>query len=380
MAAMDIDSARGKNHAGSPGARDARRKSPRASVGAHGRSSPDAVAEAKAKRAASDAPERRVLFADGALKPAGDADEAALDDFGEDSEDEAEAIMPTQAAPPRDRGSREDRDGDERRGPDARDARDEVVAAEASPIQKEEARRSSFGGFARSVASGLGAVGLGAVAAAFAPAANLRVGVEDSARKKAPSADDARLGEERAKSPPSSPPHVDSDIADSEPEPDSDAEEERELLRDGRAAFFAKVFEETGVRLHDGWRVAFEWSTKRNEHRRRRSASSPRGKQVLGRHQGDRAGGRGASGERRRANPGSGAACPRARLAGSRGVAATAPRQRHDHGAGRGATPTRTPRQSAGRARAERGDSRGRPRGCPRGARVPGGQGPRPRA
>ena len=270
MAAMDIDSARGKNHAGSPGARDARRKSPRASVGAHGRSSPDAVAEAKAKRAASDAPERRVLFADGALKPAGDADEAALDDFGEDSEDEAEAIMPTQAAPPRDRGSREDRDGDERRGPDARDARDEVVAAEASPIQKEEARRSSFGGFARSVASGLGAVGLGAVAAAFAPAANLRVGVEDSARKKAPSADDARLGEERAKSPPSSPPHVDSDIADSEPEPDSDAEEERELLRDGRAAFFAKVFEETGVRLHDGWRVAFEWSTKRNEHRRRR--------------------------------------------------------------------------------------------------------------
>ena len=72
MAAMDIDSARGKHHAGSPGARDARRKSPRASVvGAHGRSSPDAVAEAKAKLAASDAPERRVLFADGALKPAG---------------------------------------------------------------------------------------------------------------------------------------------------------------------------------------------------------------------------------------------------------------------------------------------------------------------
>ena len=76
MVAMDIDSARGKHHAGSPGARDARRKSPRASVGAHGRSSPDAVAEAKAKRAASDAPERRVLFADGALKPAGDADGA----------------------------------------------------------------------------------------------------------------------------------------------------------------------------------------------------------------------------------------------------------------------------------------------------------------
>jgi hypothetical protein len=124
MAAMDIDSARGKHHAGSPGARDARRKSPRASVGAHGRSSPDAVAEAKAKRAASDAPERRVLFADGALKPAGDADEAALDDFGEDSEDEAEAIMPTQAAPPRDRGSREDRNGDGA-VPDERNARDE---------------------------------------------------------------------------------------------------------------------------------------------------------------------------------------------------------------------------------------------------------------
>ena len=102
MAAMDIDSARGKNHAGSPGARDARRKSPRGSVGALGRSSPDAVA--KAKRAASDAPERRVLFADSALKPSGDAEGAALDDFGEDSEDEAEAIMPTQAAPPRDRG------------------------------------------------------------------------------------------------------------------------------------------------------------------------------------------------------------------------------------------------------------------------------------
>jgi hypothetical protein len=54
---------------------------------------------AKAKRAASDAPERRVLFADSALKPSGDAEGAALDDFGEDSEDEAEAIMPTQAAP-----------------------------------------------------------------------------------------------------------------------------------------------------------------------------------------------------------------------------------------------------------------------------------------
>jgi len=81
MAAMDIDSARGKNHAGSPGARDARRKSPRGSVGALGRSSPDAVA--KAKRAASDAPERRVLFADSALKPSGDAEGAALDDFGE---------------------------------------------------------------------------------------------------------------------------------------------------------------------------------------------------------------------------------------------------------------------------------------------------------
>ena len=103
MAVMDIDSARGKNHAGSPGARDARRKSPRGSVGEPGRSSPDTVVGAKAKRAASDAPERRVLFADGALKPAGDADEAALDDFGEDSEDEVEAIMPTQGAPPRDR-------------------------------------------------------------------------------------------------------------------------------------------------------------------------------------------------------------------------------------------------------------------------------------
>ena len=360
MAAMDIDSARGKNHAGSPGARDARRKSPRASVGAHGRSSPDAVAEAKAKRAASDAPERRVLFADGALKPAGDADEAALDDFGEDSEDEAEAIMPTQAAPPRDRGSREDRDGDERRGPDARDARDEVVAAEASPIQKEEARRSSFGGFARSVASGLGAVGLGAVAAAFAPAANLRVGVEDSARKKAPSADDARLGEEPAKSPPSSPSRVDSDIADSEPEPDSDAEEERELLRDGRAAFFAKVFEETGVRLHDGWRVAFEWSTKRNEHRRRRKRFfSPEGNKfsdatkVIALVVRQRERGNvdapilvsGAAMPAELASPGAAAASPRRHLAAATTTAPVA-----------APTPTRTPRQSAGQSAGTAGD------------------------
>ena len=378
MAAMDIDSARGKHHAGSPGARDARRKSPRASVGAHGRSSPDAVAEAKAKRAASDAPERRVLFADGALKPAGDADEAALDDFGEDSEDEAEAIMPTQAAPPRDRGSREDRNGDGA-VPDERNARDEDkdaygpsrgVTAEASPIQKEEpqpqARRSSFGGFARSVASGLGAVGLGAVAAAFAPAANLREEkyVEDSARKKATSADDARRGgEERAKSPSLSP-HgkaVDSEPADSEPEPDSDAEEERELLRDGRAAFFAKVFEETGVRLHDGWRVVFEWSTKRNEHRRRRKRFfSPEGNKfsdatkviavvVRQRERGNVDAPilvSGAAMPAELASPGAAAASPRRHLAAATTSAPVA-----------APTPTRTPRPSAGQSAGTAGDA-----------------------
>ena len=145
---------------------------------------------AKAKRAASDAPERRVLFADSALKPSGDAEGAALDDFGEDSEDEAEAIMPTQAAPSRDRGSSQDRDGEdsaENRVRDEKQVGEKRVAAgpdaTAEPLPKTgEPRRGSFGGFARSVASGLGAVGLGAVAAAFTPRGG---NVEDSARKAA---------------------------------------------------------------------------------------------------------------------------------------------------------------------------------------------------
>ena len=190
MAVMDIDSARGKNHAGSPGARDARRKSPRGSVGEPGRSSPDTVVGAKAKRAASDAPERRVLFADSALKPAADKKEPALDDFGDDSEDEAEAIMPTQGAPPRDQGSREDREEDDAvpvskvsKGATRGDVVADAKSADAAAIAPVTHRRGSFGGFARSVASGLGAVGLGAVAAAFAPAATARTDVEDSAQK-----------------------------------------------------------------------------------------------------------------------------------------------------------------------------------------------------
>jgi len=158
MAAIDIDSAHGKNHAGSPDARDARGKSPRDGVAAR-RSSPDTVAEAKAANAA-DVPERRVLFADSETKRSEENDVAdAVDDFGEDSEDEAGAIMPTQAAPERDR---DDEDGETGIGT--------------------EIRRTSLSGFARSVASGLGAVGIGVVAAAFTPVARRR-DLEDSALK-----------------------------------------------------------------------------------------------------------------------------------------------------------------------------------------------------
>ena len=375
MAVMDIDSARGKNHAGSPGARDARRKSPRGSVGEPGRSSPDTVVGAKAKRAASDAPERRVLFADSALKPAADKKEPALDDFGEDSEDEAEAIMPTQGAPPRDQGSREDREEDDAvpvskvsKGATRGDVVADAKSADAAAIAPVTHRRGSFGGFARSVASGLGAVGLGAVAAAFAPAATARTDVEDSAQK-AESAlglgavdDDARglaeapnapIASEAARS--RSPtarggenPEV-GDVADV----DSDAEEERESLRDGRAAFFAKVLEETGVRLHDGWRVSFEWSTKGSDRRRRKRFFSPEGNKfsdatkVIALVVKQRERGNvdapilvsGAAMPAELASPGAAMASPRRVLAAATTTAPmTAP------------TPTRTPRRSAGAA------------------------------
>ena len=372
MAAMDIDSARGKNHAGSPGARDARRKSPRGSVGALGRSSPDAVA--KAKRAASDAPERRVLFADSALKPSGDAEGAALDDFGEDSEDEAEAIMPTQAAPSRDRGSSQDRDGEdsaEKRMRDEKQKGEKRVAgpdATAEPLPKTgEPRRSSFGGFARSVASGLGAVGLGAVAAAFTPRGG---NVEDSARKAAspsPRKLDAELPVRRVSESAlpasesfrvsSSPTGLRASDADSDAhdaDADSDAEEERQALEEGRAVFFAKVFEETGVRLHDGWRVSFEWSTKQgSERRRRKRFFSPEGNKfsdatkVIAMVLKQRERGNvdapilvsGAAMPNELASPGAAIASPRRDLAAATTTAlVTAP------------TPTRTPRHSAGAA------------------------------
>ena len=378
MAAMDIDSARGKNHAGSPGARDARRKSPRGSVGALGRSSPDAVAETKAKRAASDAPERRVLFADSALKPSGDAEGAALDDFGEDSEDEAEAIIPTQAAPPRDRGSSEDRDGEDSAVPE--EERSEKQKGEnrvagpdatAEPLPKTgEARRGSFGGFARSVASGLGAVGLGAVAAAFTPRGGH---VEDSARKAAsasrekefatsPRKPERRVSESalpaseslRVSSSPTGLRASDADSDAFDADADSDAEEERQALEEGRAVFFAKVFEETGVRLHDGWRVSFEWSTKQgSERRRRKRFFSPEGNKfsdatkVIAMVLKQRERGNvdapilvsGAAMPAELASPGAAIASPRRDLAAATTTAlVTAP------------TPTRTPRQSAGAA------------------------------
>ena len=379
MAAMDIDSARGKLHARSPGARDARRKSPRGSV-APGRSSPGAVVEAEPKRAASGAPERRVLFVDSAPKPAADTKASAQDDFGEDSEDEAEAIMPTQGAPPRGRGSREDRDGDDAspvskgatngdvvadaKDADAKDAdaKDAGAKDADAPATHREHRRSSFGGFARSVASGLGAVGLGAVAAAFAPAATARAAVEDSARKRESSApglgaedDDvakprcASLANETRSDVPTA--RVDEPVSIGDV--DSDAEEERAELRDGRAVFFAKVFEETGVRLHDGWRVAFEWSTKGSDRRRRKRFFSPEGNKfsdatkVIATVVKQRERGNvdspilvsGSAMPAELASPGAAMASPRRDLAVATATAPlTAP------------TPTRTPRRSAGAA------------------------------
>ena len=250
--------------------------------------------------------------------------------------------------------------------------RGDVVAdaksADAAAIAPVTHRRGSFGGFARSVASGLGAVGLGAVAAAFAPAATARTDVEDSAQK-AESAlglgavdDDARglaeapnapIASEAARS--RSPtarggenPEV-GDVADV----DSDDEEERESLRDGRAAFFAKVLEETGVRLHDGWRVSFEWSTKGSDRRRRKRFFSPEGNKfsdatkeialvVKQRERGNVDAPilvSGAAMPAELASPGAAMASPRRVLAAATTTAPmTAP------------TPTRTPRRSAGAA------------------------------
>jgi hypothetical protein len=240
--------------------------------------------------------------------------------------------------------------------------------ATAEPLPKTgEPRRGSFGGFARSVASGLGAVGLGAVAAAFTPRGG---NVEDSARKAAspsPRKLDAELPVRRVSESAlpasesfrvsSSPTGLRASDADSDAhdaDADSDAEEERQALEEGRAVFFAKVFEETGVRLHDGWRVSFEWSTKQgSERRRRKRFFSPEGNKfsdatkVIAMVLKQRERGNvdapilvsGAAMPTELASPGAALASPRRDLAAATTTAlVTAP------------TPTRTPRHSAGAA------------------------------
>jgi len=251
MAMVDMDSARGKHSAGSPGVGVApgKRNSPRASsVGARS-FPPDQVAEAKPKAQSGD-PERRVLFTDAEATNDG----AVHDDFGEDSEtEEAEEVMPTQAAPGRDRA---DPDGEK----DA-DADDEEMAKHDDAHRATPVRLPSFGGFARSVANGLGAVGLGAVASSLWTPTVKRQDDLDSARKAGASPDAG------ASSPPEFP---NSPTETEEPtETETDAEDQH-TLDEARSVFFAKVFDETGVTLHDGWSVKFEWSTKRGHERRRR--------------------------------------------------------------------------------------------------------------
>lgn len=283
MAAMDIDSAKGKHQLGAAGGRDARRKSPRGTNGPD-RSSPNTVAKAKQKAHEKGDPERRVLFAEGDVM--NNDNDAVEDSEYEDSEDEQEAIMPTQTAPKTDLN------------------RDEETADDA--IQKDDAttpagKRTSFGGFARTVASGLGAVGLGAVAKGLGAVVSRQRDLEDSARKgddKDSEMETEKIGTKTAEWPPTSPlqglaSRLVNGLGGSpreeligSPSPagkrspkksEEDDEEEKEILAEAKVIFFKKVFDETSVVLHDNWVVKFEWSTSGADRRRRKRFFSPEG-------------------------------------------------------------------------------------------------------
>ena len=154
------------------------------------------------------------LVAASAPAPAADA---AAEDAEEDTDDEA--VMPTQAAPPR--------DWDEE---------------DLTP-----ARRRSLGGFARGIVD------------TFASAFKSRGTVEDSAAKPSSGDDDA--------------------VADSEDDsPAAEGDEgDDELLAQAKVDLIEQVQERAGVKLSDAWRVRFETGGGMERGRKRKRFFSPEG-------------------------------------------------------------------------------------------------------
>ena len=153
------------------------------------------------------------LVAAPAPAPAADADA----DAEADSDDEA--VMPTQAAPPRD-----------------------WEEEDLTP-----ARRRSLGGFARGIVD------------TFASAFKSRGAVEDSAAKPSSGDDD-----------------VVADSEDDAPAAEND-EADEELLAQAKADLVEQVLERAGVRLSDAWQVRFETGGGMERGRKRKRFFSPEG-------------------------------------------------------------------------------------------------------